>query len=255
MPGTAAAAVRVDALASQMPSPAFVASGRQPQGSRLQIDRLGFAWPDQPPLFAGLSLDIAPGEHVALLGPSGGGKSSLVQLLSRLEDPLSGVIRLGGVDLRDMDEPTLRRHLACAGQFPWAQTATLADNLRLADPDADEATMMEALRIVGLDAQVSSWRDGLQTWVEEGGASLSGGQRRRLGIARALLRHAPITVLDEPTEGLDAADEQALIAAVRTALHGRTLVWVTHRTAGLDTFDRVLRLAPDGLQPEAVALA
>lgn len=249
LPGTAAAAVRVDALASQTPSPAFVASGRQPQGSRLQIDHLGFAWPDQPLLFAGLSLDIAPGEHVALLGPSGGGKSSLVQLLSRLEDPQSGVIRLGGVDLCDMDEPTLRRHLACAGQFPWAQTATLADNLRLADPDADDAAMMEALRIVGLDAQVSSWRDGLQTWVEEGGASLSGGQRRRLGIARALLRHAPITVLDEPTEGLDAADEQALIAAVRAALRGRTLVWVTHRTAGLDTFDRVLRLASDGQLP------
>ena len=242
LPGTAAAAGRIDALAGQIPSPAFVDPGRQPAGSRLEIENLRFAWPNQPLLFDGLTFSVAEGEHLALLGESGGGKSTLLQLLTRLEDPQAGRICLGGVDLREIDEPTLRRHLVSAGQFPWAQRATLAANLRLADPEADHERMMGVLRIVGLDEQVMAWRDGLETWVEEGGASLSGGQRRRLGIARALLRRAPITLLDEPSEGLDGPAEEALVRAIRAELAGRTLIWVTHRPAGLADFDRVMCL-------------
>jgi len=242
LPGTAAAAARLEGLAGQTPRPAFAEAGAQPADNRLTVSGLAFAWPDQPPLFDGLVLTVEEGEHIALLGPSGGGKSTLVQLLARLEEADAGEIRLGGVELSALDESTLRARLSCAGQFPWAQAATLADNLRLAAPDADAERMMAVLRLVGLADTISTWRDGLETWVEEGGASLSGGQRRRLGLARALLREAPITLLDEPTEGLDPAAEAALIAVVRQHLRGRTLVWVTHRPAGLAAFDRVLRL-------------
>lgn len=242
LPGTAAAALRVETLAGQAPAPAFVERGPQPENSRLQAEALAFAWPGQPCLLDGLAFDLPQGAHVALLGPSGGGKSTLVQLLTRLEDPQAGVIRLGGVDLRALDEPALRRQIVAAGQFPWAQAATLADNLRLADPQATPEQMWRALRIVGLAEQVAAWQDGLQTWVEAGGASLSGGQRRRLGLARVLLRQAPITILDEPAEGLDEAAELALIAEVRAALAGRTLLWITHRPAGLAHFDEVWRL-------------
>ena len=249
LPGTAAAAARIDALANQAPSPAFVAQGRTPENSQLEITGLRFAWPGQPSLLNDLALKVADGEHLALLGPSGGGKSTLIHLLTRLEDPQAGSIRLGGVELRAMDESTLRRQIVSAGQFTWAQRATLAANLRLADPGADSARMMAVLRVVGLEEQVAAWRDGLDTWVEEGGASLSGGQRRRLGIARALLRRAPITILDEPTEGLDAHAEMALLQAVRAELAGRTLIWVTHRPAGLHAFDRVLQLEAGCLRP------
>lgn len=242
LPGTAAAAARLEGLASQMPRPAFATAGAQPPGNGLTVSGLAFAWPDQLPLFEGLSLSVAEGEHIALLGPSGGGKSTLVSLLARLEEADAGEIRLGGVELSELDESTLRARMSCAGQFSWAQAATLAENLRLAAPEADAERMMAVLRLVGLADMVSAWRDGLQTWVEEGGASLSGGQRRRLGLARALLREAPITLLDEPTEGLDPAAEAALVAAVRQHLRGRTLIWVTHRPAGLAAFDRVLRL-------------
>lgn len=243
LPGTAAAASRLAALAGQPARPCFVAVGAQPDGNHLAVRGLGFAWPGQAPLFAGLTLALPEGTHLAVLGPSGGGKSTLVQLLTRLEAPDEGEIVLGGVPLAALDESTLRGRIACASQFTWAQRATLADNLRLAAPQADEQAMMAALRRVGLAETVAGWRDGLQTWVEEGGASLSGGQRRRLGIARVLLREAPITVLDEPTEGLDAVAERALVSAVRAYLRGRTLIWVTHREAGLAGFDRVITLA------------
>lgn len=242
LPGTAAAAARVDQLASQQPEPVFVEQGPEPQGCHLAGAGLSFAWPGQAPLFQHLTFDLPEGAHIAMLGPSGGGKSTLVQLLTRLEDPGSGSIRLGGVDVRELDENTLRRHVVAAGQFPWAQAATLADNLRLADPQATAEQMWHVLRIVGLATQVEAWQDGLETWVEAGGASLSGGQRRRLGLARALLRQASITILDEPAEGLEEAAELALIAEVRAALQGRTLLWITHRPAGLSCFDAVWQL-------------
>ena len=128
-------------------------------------------------------------------------------------------------------------------QFTWSQSTTLANNLRLARPDVTEAEMREVLGIVGLEPEQAGWRDGLNTWIDEGGASLSGGQRRRLGVARALLRHAPITLLDEPSEGLDPHAEQKLLRAVTQHLRGRTLIWVSHRPVAPGVFDRTLHLS------------
>ena len=243
VPGTATAAARIQALTQQTPAPVFVSTGPSPAQSDLTLQGLAFAWDAQTPVFSGLSLHIPSGQHLALTGPSGCGKSTLLQLLTRQEDPSEGQILLGCVPLTDLDESTLRSHIACAGQFTWAQAATVADNLRLANPLVSASRMWEVLAVVGLDAEVKAWVDGLNTWVEEGGTSLSGGQRRRLGIARALLRDAPITLLDEPAEGLDAEFERELIQRICTYLKGRTLVWITHRDSSHEAFDRTLDMA------------
>lgn len=240
LPGTATAAARVEALASQTPAPVFPAHGPAPVDGSIAISGLAFAWDAHTPVFAGLDLAIADGQHVLVIGASGSGKSTLSQLLTRLEEPAAGVIRVGGVALSELAESTLRAQVACAGQFSWAKTATLADNLRLAKPAADPAELAAVLELVGLDPAGQGWRDGLATWIDEGGASLSGGQRKRLCIAQALLREAPVTILDEPSEGLDAAAEAALIERVTSYLRGRTLLWISHRAVADGRFGRTI---------------
>lgn len=242
LPGTVASARRLQAIADTPPAPAYPEIGTVPANADVQLAGLGFWHSADHRLLDNVSLDIPAGTHLALLGPSGEGKSSLLDLLTRLRDPQEGVIRLGGVALAELDETTLRRHIACAPQEVWLFTASLADNLRLACPDADDDALWNVLDLVGLRDTVAVWPDGLNTWIDEQGASLSGGQRRRLGVARALLRDAPVTLLDEATEGLDPAAEQALLARVRQHLNGRTLIWVSHRSTGLADFDRVLIL-------------
>lgn len=250
LPGTVASASRLLHIAHTPPAPAFVAQGPQPRGSALTLEQLHFAHDPAQPVLQGISLRIEAGEHVALLGPSGCGKTTLMHLIARLIDPDQGRIRLGDVPVTALDEPTLRRHIACCPQDIWLFTASLADNLRLADPHASGGQLWQMLDLVGLGDKVRGWPAGLQTWIEEQGTSLSGGERRRLGLARTLLRHAPIVLLDEPTEGLDPASETALVDAIRTHLRGKTLIWVTHRAAGIAGFDRILEMEEGRLLPE-----
>lgn len=242
LPGTASAAQRVQALASEVPSMVYPAHGPVPSDAGIDIQSLHFSWDAHSPVFCGWSWRVAPGEHVLLKGESGCGKSTLIQLLTRMESPQLGRILLGGVPIELLDESTLRAHVACATQFTWAQTATLADNLRLARPDATEAEMVEVLRLVGLDPDEAGWQQGLETWIDEGGANLSGGQRRRLAVARALLRRAAITLLDEPSEGLDLESERVLAHHVAVHLRDRTLIWVSHHALDGVHFDHTVHL-------------
>ncbi len=244
LPATATAAANIEALASQAPTPHYPATGAQPGDGSIQIDSLQFAWDAHTPVFADLNLTIASGQHVLITGASGSGKSTLAYLLTRQEDPHAGCIQVGGVGLEELDESTLRRHIACAGQFSWVKTATLADNLRLAQPDIDAKDMQAILSLVGLEPDSLGWQDGWDTWIEEGGASLSGGQRKRLGIAQALLRRAAITIFDEPSEGLDPAAEHQLIEKITQYLRGKTLIWISHRAVADGHFDRAIQLEP-----------
>jgi len=247
LPGTLASSRRLQALADQDPQPAFVAQDAASLADcAIELTNVRFAHDPTFPILQDVCLTIQQGQHLALVGPSGGGKTTLMQLIARLIDPQAGRILLGGVDLRELSEPTLRKHIACAPQEGWLFTAPLAENLRLARPQASDEELWQVLEVVGLKEVVTNWPDGLKTWIEEGGASLSGGQRRRLALARALLAQAPITLLDEPSEGLDPMSEIALIQRIRSELASRTLIWVTHRTRGIAAFDRVLRIDGGG---------
>jgi len=239
-PAMAHAAGRIESLAGQVPAIAFPGCGLQHVDGSLRIDGIDFGWDAHTPVLKNFSFAVGAGEHVFLSGPSGCGKSSLVQLLARFEVPSAGRILIGSTPLEALDEATLRRTLAIATQFAWARGATLADNLRLADRGVEASTMWAALETVGLADTVKTWPDGLDTWVAENGQSLSGGQLRRLGMARVLLRRAPLTVLDEPTEGLDEAEAERMAERVCDWLRRGTLIWISHRPQGSRHFQRIV---------------
>lgn len=238
LPGTAAAAQGLTQLAAQAPLIQFPAPEQalKPKDASLQIHQLTFTHSSGVALLSGINLDLPAGSHCLIQGPSGGGKSTLCDLLTRRLDSAQGNITVGGIALSAMDESTLRQTIAYTPQSPYLFTHTVAENLRLAAPDASEAQLWHVLATVGLSDTVQQWPDGLNTWIDEAGSSLSGGQRHRLGIARALLVEAPITILDEPSEGLDIEGERALIQALTAQLKGRTLIWISHRDTGVAYF-------------------
>ncbi len=200
-----------------------------PERFDLRLDGIGFTHPGRArPVLDGFDLDLPEGRRATVIGPSGVGKSTLVDLLARVRDPDRGEIRLGGVPFRDLALADLRARIAVVPQGPHIFAATIAENLRLAAPGADDAALWAVLALVGLEATVARMPDRLDTFVGAEGMRLSGGEARRLAVARALLRDTPILVLDEPDEGLDADAARALVAAITAARPGRTVVLVSH---------------------------
>ena len=188
--------------------------------------RLRYA-PDSPPALDGLDLEVPDGRHVAILGPSGAGKSSLGRLLVRFWD-YEGEIRLGGHDLRSYRPDDLRRIVGIATQDAQLFNGSVRENLLMAAPEADANALEQVLAVVQLAEFVRGLPDGIDTWIGEAGARLSAGQARRLVLARALLRDPRILILDEPTENLDAGTARRLIASLRAATQGRTVILITH---------------------------
>ena len=233
-----ASAERLQAITGRQPAVTFPPQGAVAASPALLLDNVSFTYPGQPfPVVKGVSLQVAAGEHIALLGRTGCGKSTLLQLLTRAWDIQAGSIQLGGHPIADYDEATLRRTMTLVPQRVHVFNTTLRDNLRLAAPDADDARLSEVLHQVGLGALLEN--SGLNSWLGEGGRPLSGGEQRRIGIARALLHDAPLVLLDEPTEGLDADTEQQILALLRRHCRGKTLIMVTHRLHGLHHLDRI----------------
>jgi ATP-binding cassette subfamily C protein CydD len=193
----------------------------------------------EAPVFDGFDLDVAPGEVVALLGPSGSGKTTLLNLLLGLAPLSGGEVTIGEERLSHLG--SIAASVAWAGQATVILPGTLADNLALAHPGATRQALEQVARAVGLGV-VLDGRGGLDARLDERGAGLSGGERRRLGLARAMLKPAPILLLDEPTADLDAASEQALLPILREAAHGRTTLIATHSEVVAALADRVVRL-------------
>jgi len=175
---------------------------------------------------------------VALLGRTGCGKSTLLQLLTRAWDPQQGEITLAGLPLTQYSESALRASMSVVPQRVHLFSATLRDNLLLAAPQASDARLASTLTQVGLEKLLED--GGLNSWLGEGGRQLSGGELRRLAIARALLHDAPLMLLDEPTEGLDAGTEQQILSLLDTVTANKTVLMITHRLRGLADFNRIV---------------
>ncbi|WP_058361614.1 thiol reductant ABC exporter subunit CydC [Xanthomonas translucens] len=223
------AAQRLQAIAGQR---APVADAAQPQplpaAGDVQFDAVVFAWPGETRhVLDGIDLRIAPGERVAICGDSGSGKTTLSALLLRLWDPQHGSVRYAGVDLRELAQAQWHQRIAWLPQGAPVFAGSVRDNLRLGAIEADDASLQRALADVRLDAWLHEV-GGLDAWLGENGATMSAGQARRLALARALLRNAPLLVLDEPTEGLDVDTAQALLRDLTQALGQRSLLLISH---------------------------
>jgi thiol reductant ABC exporter CydC subunit len=204
-------------------------------------------YPHQPRrALDGFSLTLAPGEHGALVGPSGAGKTTIANLLLRFLDPEKGRVTLAGRDLRDYRQDDVRRAIALAGQDSHLFTASIGANVRLGRPDASDWELEQALRRACIWEWVSRLPQGVDTVVGEQGRELSGGQRQRIVLARALLTAAPVLVLDEPTAHLDPNTAAQLMRDVLSAARDQTVLLITHRTEGLELVDTVTTLERSG---------
>ena len=196
------------------------------------------------PALERFDLRLEPGERIALIGPSGAGKTTVTNLLLRFLDPEEGHATLGGSDLRSLRQEDVRSVFALAGQDAHVFDSTIRENLRLARPQAGDGELHEALAKAHLADWVATLPDGLDTLVGEDGRRLSGGQRQRLVVARALLADAPVLLLDEPTAHLDPPTAEALVRDVLDAANGKSVLLITHRPEGLDLVDRIVVLEP-----------
>jgi ATP-binding cassette subfamily B protein len=213
-----------------------------PVRGEISFDKVGFSYPSRPDTAAldDVSLTIAPGETVALVGPSGAGKTTIIQMIQRFYDPASGEIRLDGVALPEMERAAFRRHIALVPQDPVIFAASARDNILFGRPDAQQAEVEAAARAAAAHDFISALPDGYDSYLGERGVMLSGGQKQRIAIARAILRDAPVLLLDEATSALDAESERAVQQAVDLLAQGRTTVIVAHRLATVKKADRIV---------------
>ncbi|WP_445515414.1 thiol reductant ABC exporter subunit CydD [Streptomyces sp. NEAU-174] len=242
------AADEVFEVLEREPSGAGGSPAPDARGAGLALDGLVVRHPGRTePSLARTSCEIRPGETVAVVGPSGAGKSTLLNAVLGFAAPHEGRVLIGDRDLASLDPESWRRQIAWVPQHPYLFAGTIAENVRLARPDADGEAVRAALRDADALGFVSALPDGIETRLGEMGAGLSAGQRQRIALARAFLADRPVLLLDEPTANLDGETEASVVEAVRRLAEGRTVLLVVHRPALLPLADRVLRLPGAGL--------
>ncbi len=222
--------------------PARAATLPRPAKGEIAFRGVTFRYPARPEVSAldGVDLIVAPGETVALVGPSGAGKTTVIQLIQRFYDPDQGRVTLDGHDLRDLVRADFRQAIALVPQDPVIFAASARDNIRFGRPDASDAEVEAAGRAAAAHEFLSGLPQGYDTYVGERGVMLSGGQKQRIAIARAILRDAPVLLLDEATSALDAESERAVQQAVERLAEGRTTIIVAHRLATVKKADRIV---------------
>lgn len=227
---------------------------------KITFDDVCFSYPSRPSVSAldHVSLQIEPGETVALVGPSGAGKTTIIQMVLRFYDPQSGAIKLDGVDIKDLERSAFRKQIALVPQDPVIFADTARENIRFGRPDASDAEVEAAAQAAAAHDFLTALPDGYDSYVGERGVMLSGGQKQRIAIARAILRDAPILLLDEATSALDAESENAVQRAVEALAENRTTLIVAHRLATVKKADRIIvfdagRIVAQGTHDSLVA--
>jgi len=234
-------------------------AGPQPgSGRTLDLDAVRFAYADGPDVLPRFDLHIPAGQIVALVGATGAGKSTLVKLVTRFYDPSAGRISLDEVDLRDLDDGQLRSSVVMVTQESFLFSGTIADNIRIGNPDAGDEDVLAAARAVGLDSYIRRLPDGYATDVKKRGGRLSSGQRQLVSFARVFLADPDVVVLDEATAHLDIPSERLVQNALATVLEGRTAIIIAHRLSTVEIADRVLvmeagRIIEDGTPDELIS--
>ncbi|MFV9635883.1 ABC transporter ATP-binding protein [Mycobacterium neumannii] len=216
-----------------------------PAPGRVELDRVAFGYSDRKVL-TDVSFVAEPGTMTAMVGPSGSGKSTITKLIARFYDVDGGVVRVGGVDVRDQLTADLMAQLSLVFQDVYLFDDTLWENIRIGRPDADDAAIVEAARTAGLLSVVERLPDGWQTRVGEGGSALSGGERQRVSIARALVKNAPIVLFDEATSALDPENEHHVAESIRTLAQHSTVVVIAHKLSTVTAADNIVVLSADG---------
>ncbi|MDW6003795.1 heme ABC transporter ATP-binding protein/permease CydC [Vibrio mangrovi] len=236
---TLTSARRLNEVLSSEPEVTFRAEPTQHSGAfDIRFENVHFHYPEhQQSVLSDIQLHIPAGHKVAIVGQTGSGKSTLLQLISRYWDPQQGNVSIAGTDLKNWNEHDLRSCMSIVSQRVDILNGTLRENLQIAAPDADDTAYTKVLSQVGLDKLLDE--PGLDVWLGDGGRHLSGGERRRLGIARALLHQGEILLLDEPTEGLDKQTEQQIMTLLRTHYADKTVIFITHRLIELERMDAI----------------
>tara|TARA_R110000868_G_scaffold380784_1_gene646846 strand:- start:21094 stop:22743 length:1650 start_codon:yes stop_codon:yes gene_type:complete len=241
---TQTAAKRILAVTKEIAAVQFPESSlTQPQSASLNISSLNFQYPNSDKIILnGFNMTIAAGEHVALLGPNGCGKSTLVNLMARFWNPTAGEMRIGDVDITQLSEADLRNQFSILNQRPHIFNDSLRNNLLIAKPDASDEELFQALDTVELTDYVNNLNDGLDTQLNEAGTNMSGGQLRRIALARTVLHDAPIVILDEPTEGLDNVTSQRVLTKLKSLWANKTVLIITHRQRDLRFVERTVQI-------------
>ncbi|GAB3419222.1 ABC transporter ATP-binding protein [Flindersiella endophytica] len=236
-----AALLRIFELVDARPTITDRADARPaPDGSlSIELDHVTFGYDDGHPVLRGVSLRVEPGETLALVGGTGSGKSTVALLLARFHDPQSGVVRIGGQDVRELSLVSLRKRLGMVFEESFLFSDTLGKNIAFGRPDATSEEIIDAARAAEADRFIRNLPDGYYTEIGERGLTLSGGQRQRVALARALLLHPPILVLDDATSAVDAGIEAEIHATMRQVMHGRTTLLIAHRRSTLHLADRI----------------
>ena len=224
------------------PAQPLALPARTENGAAVHIEGLHFHYPSRPDTasLSALSLHVSPGETVAIVGPSGAGKTTLFQMLLRFYDPQEGIITLDGVDIRTLELHTLRNAIGIVPQDTVVFSANAMENIRYGRPDATDDEVITAATLAAAHEFIERLPEGYQSFLGERGVRLSGGQRQRIAIARALLKNPPLLLLDEATSALDAESERLVQGALEVAMLGRTTLVIAHRLATVQRATRII---------------